>query len=49
MIADSYSDADKLVTYSPEEKVLPEAIDTILYDKYKLAHILDLFGIEYND
>jgi hypothetical protein len=37
------------ITYSPEEKVLPEAIDNILYDKYELAHILDLFGIEYND
>lgn len=49
MIADSYSDADKFATYSPEEKVLPEAIDNIQYDKYELAHILDLFGIEYNN
>ena len=46
-IADSYSDKDKLVTYSPEDKVVPEVLDNVFYDKYKLEYILDLFGIDY--
>ena len=46
LIADNYSDPDTDITYSVADAVTPPSERDPLYDKYNLAYILNLFGIE---